>query len=561
MQRLGTYSVGAARGEDRLWRVFDGTDAFGRPVVIKIVHPHLIAAESIRAALVAGMRTLVAVNHPNVVRHLDVIDDATACALVLAPIEGETLRDRLGRLHRLAPAEALSVAMQIASGLAAAHAASPPVMHGGLEPDHVVLAPEGAKLADFDFTWTVKDAQGESTAGFRNLRYMSPEAIDAAGVEPRSDLYCLGLVLYEMLVGKPPFTAMAPLELLNAQCTKLPPPLPEALRSELPHGLEPLVLRLLEKRREDRPGSAAEVVRLLDGIARGRPEPSVFGPTSRAHGPATTADTAAVPTRSGSSSASVVLAVGLVAVLGAGGGTALLVFGDAETPEVAQDQPTPTTPTTPRPEPVEPDSPRPEPQPRPDPETPGSDSEDDGEVSFGFGINPEALPPEAGPSQPLGETPKPAPPEDPPPPAQGDPDDGESVIAGVVEQLAQTQASRPTREAKIAAWVAGPLTGHDNRVAAFRTVDVKKKGSGHTIFIKNQFQWTCDLEFDDTGSPSKLRNCVSGDPPWNTKTNPIALTCTTDETKEICRGKYKLGSGNFTSTETMQIVRRLPGKK
>jgi len=96
---------------------------------------------------------------------------------------------------------------------------------------------------------------------------MSPEQIDAAGVDSRSDLYCLGLVFYEMLAGKPPFESSSPRELLNLQCTAPPPPLPDGARRSLPKGVERLLLELLEKRPDDRPGSAADVLHELEPFA------------------------------------------------------------------------------------------------------------------------------------------------------------------------------------------------------------------------------------------------------------------------------------------------------
>jgi eukaryotic-like serine/threonine-protein kinase len=568
MQKVGTYAAATGRGDDRLCRTFDGADAAGRAVVLKIIHPHLIASEAIRSALRAQLRALVDTSHPNVVRHRDLVEEGEQLALVLDVPQGETLRQRLARVQRLSWPEAVHIAVEIARGLAAVHAASPTVVHGDLKPENILLSSEGAKLVDFDFTWTVKDAQGESTAGFRSLRYMSPEAIDAAGVEPRSDLYGLGLVLYEMLSGTPPFSAQSPRELLNAQCTQAPPPFSPVLRSELPGGLEQLIGRLLEKRREGRPSSAAEVIGYLEGIQRGQPDPAIFGAGSpmQAAGHA-----AAVSPRTGVKKRALplLLGVGLVAALGLGVGAYYLLDGsdkpvvvasvtaeqqarvDAETRPEIKLEPSPAEAPDPIPSTNVGDDAEARPSEArdaaddvanddPEPSTAASEVNDDGRPEAGDEAGAEE-------SQP-------------------------SALAGVFEQLAEAReaaereppASEPTRAQKIASWVNGRLTGHDNRMAAFRVVNITKAGSGHRIFIKNQFQWTCDLDFDSTGSPSKLRNCKSGDPPWNTRTNPINLTCTTDDNRELCRGTYGLKSGpgpGAGSTETMQIIRRLPKPK
>jgi hypothetical protein len=564
MQRIGTYTVGTGRGDDRLCRVFDGVDSEGHPVVLKIVHPHLIASDAIRSALLAQMRALVEVKHPNVLSHLDVVEEGGQLALVVDAPQGEMLRQRLARVQRLSWPEAVGLAVEIARGLAAVHAATPTVVHGDLKPENILLTAEGSKLVDFDFTWTVKDAQGESTAGFRNLRYMSPEAIDAAGVEARSDLYGLGLVLYEMVSGAPPFAASSPRELLNAQCTQPPPPFSLALRSELPSGLEPLILRLLEKRREGRPASAEAVIGYLEGIQRGQPDPSLFG--SSAQGSDSSRAAAAPPIRAEKTSAlPLVLGVGLVAALGLGGGAYYMLRGSGNTAGPAgsatlQQQAELDDPELRRADPPKLATPEDR-----DPIRPSA-------VESDLDVSADA--PDASNDEPANDDPEPA---IETPQVKGDPADegGEegdepSAFASVFEQLAEardvaeTPVRVPTRSEKISSWVNGRLTGHDNSVAAFRVVNVKKAGSGHTIFIRNQFQWTCDLDFDQSGSPSRLRNCKSGDPPWNTQTNPINLTCKTDETRELCRGSYKLKSGSGPgagSSATMQIVRRLPKPK
>jgi serine/threonine protein kinase len=258
------------------------------------------------------------------------------------PVRGETLRARMQRVHRLSWPEAIDIAMQICEGLAAAHAATLPVLHLRISPETIVLSDRRVTLVGFDVAWMAKHALGQSTAGFDDLRYMSPEAIDAEGVDPRSDLYCVGLVLYEMLTGTPPFTAAAPLELLSAQCTQPPPPLPPTLRAELPTGLESLLLRLLEKRRERRPTFAADVCRLLDGVRHARPDPLLVSPAV----PAVPADSSPRGPNTSSSGKSVAIAIGsvLVGLVGVAGVAMALHERGSDDPfdeAVANSQPPP----------------------------------------------------------------------------------------------------------------------------------------------------------------------------------------------------------------------------
>jgi serine/threonine-protein kinase len=116
---------------------------------------------------------------------------------------------------------------------------------------------------DFGIAKVLEGAKGPSTQSIGTLQYMSPEQIDAGVVDARTDLYALGLVLYEMCAGHPPFRSASPRELLNQQCTAQPPPLPADVRRGMPRGVEELVFALLAKSPEGRPASAADVVRSL----------------------------------------------------------------------------------------------------------------------------------------------------------------------------------------------------------------------------------------------------------------------------------------------------------
>jgi len=103
-----------------------------------------------------------------------------------------------------------------------------------------------------------------NTQSVGTLQYMSPEQIDAHTIDHRSDLYCLGLILYELLEGRPPFVSNSPRQLLNLQCTAEPPALSEDVRRGLPKGVEDLVFQLLEKAPEDRPYLAEDIVARLE---------------------------------------------------------------------------------------------------------------------------------------------------------------------------------------------------------------------------------------------------------------------------------------------------------
>ncbi|RYG79792.1 hypothetical protein EON77_08655, partial [bacterium] len=211
-------------------------------------------------------------------------------------VEGTTLRRALTDRGKLPPREAFAHAAAIARALAAAHGASPAVVHRDLSSENVVLlgastverGPGAASAPSLTPTLkllnlgTAKTLEGTeaatSTPSRGTLQYMSPEQIDARPVGPASDLYALGLVAYEMLTGAPPFAGSAPRELLNKQCTEAPAPLPAEVLSAMPRGARELVDALLAKTPSDRPASAAEVAARFEAFARGEDVASVTAP-------------------------------------------------------------------------------------------------------------------------------------------------------------------------------------------------------------------------------------------------------------------------------------------
>jgi serine/threonine-protein kinase len=142
------------------------------------------------------------------------------------------------------------------------------VVHRDIKPANMMVEPDGTvKVMDFGIAKVLQALSKTTTHSVGTLQYMSPEQIDAAAIDGRSDLYCLGLILYEMLSGRPPFESPSPRELLNLQCTQPPPPLPEEVRRGLPRGVERLLFELLEKAPDDRPATAGDVLHELEPFA------------------------------------------------------------------------------------------------------------------------------------------------------------------------------------------------------------------------------------------------------------------------------------------------------
>ena len=269
MERIGEYLVRRMVGEGGMGKVYEAEERLSkRRVALKVLRGELSRSEDGRRLFLNEMAILSHLDHPNVVRCLACTETDGQLVMVLEFLEGKTLRDALTEHGAFPWPEAVSIAVQIASALDAAHGREPGVVHRDLKPENVMMLPDGAiKVMDFGIAKVLEVISGSTTHSVGTLQYMSPEQIDASSIDARTDLYSLGLVLYEMLCGRPPFESPSPRELLNLQCTVPPPPFRDEVRAELPRGVERLIERLLEKAPDDRPGSAREVREELERFA------------------------------------------------------------------------------------------------------------------------------------------------------------------------------------------------------------------------------------------------------------------------------------------------------
>ncbi|MEZ4226858.1 MAG: serine/threonine-protein kinase [Polyangiaceae bacterium] len=269
MERIGEYLVRGLVGEGGMGKVYEAEERLSkRRVALKVLRPELSRSEDGRRLFLNEMTILAHLDHPNIVRCLACTESDDQLVMALEYLEGRTLRTVLADGGPLSWEDAVGIAVQITSALAAAHRQEPPIVHRDLKPENVMVLDDGTvKVMDFGIAKVLEALSGNTTHSVGTLQYMSPEQIDATGVDARSDLYCLGLVMYEMLAGKPPFESASPRELLNMQCTQAPPQLPEDVRGSLPRAVERLVFELLEKSAEDRPASARDVLHELEPFA------------------------------------------------------------------------------------------------------------------------------------------------------------------------------------------------------------------------------------------------------------------------------------------------------
>lgn len=269
MERIGEYLVRRLLGEGGMGKVFEAEERLSkRRVALKLLKPELAKSEEGRRLFLNEMSILSRLDHPNVVRCLACSEVDGQLVMTLEYLEGKTLRQELTERGPLSWSDAVAITVQVAKALAAAHRGDPPIIHRDLKPENIMVLADGAiKVMDFGIAKVLEAMHKTTTQSVGTLQYMSPEQIDATGVDARSDLYCLGLIFYEMLKGSPPFDSASPRQLLNQQCTEPPPPLPDAVRRSLPRGVERLVMQLLEKAPDERPASAEAVLRELEPFA------------------------------------------------------------------------------------------------------------------------------------------------------------------------------------------------------------------------------------------------------------------------------------------------------
>ncbi|HEX5884368.1 MAG TPA: serine/threonine-protein kinase, partial [Pyrinomonadaceae bacterium] len=241
-----------------------------RTVAVKIIKRECAADADVADRFLREARTMAKLRHANAAMIFDAgsLPDGRHF-IVMEFVEGETLSQALAREGRFGASKAVSIATQICDVLEEAHRLG--IVHRDLKPSNILLGKRGVCVLDFGVA-KVLASSAESTfthasTGSGQLigtpRYMSPEQCLGQRVGARSDLYSLGVLLYEMLAGRPPFVDPLQSALLIKQATAPAPPLPR-LRQDLPRPLALAVHTLLAKRPEDRPRTAALAKVLLE---------------------------------------------------------------------------------------------------------------------------------------------------------------------------------------------------------------------------------------------------------------------------------------------------------
>lgn len=273
----GRYVLGPVLGTGGTCTVYRAWDTdLQRYVAIKRLEPPLSLDPHARARFNREGKAIARLSHPNLVTLIDRGSTETEEYLVFQYVQGRSLKELIRANGPLDPGDAGQIAGQVAEGLAQAHLAG--IVHRDVKPQNILLDAEGrAKLIDFgiatgaDFTHVTREG-----AIVGSSRYMSPEQVQGRPIDLRTDVYSLGIVLYEMLTGEPPFKGSTVVEIGRQHVRDRPRPLVET-RPDIPPPLERVVMRCLEKLPEARFQSMDELLGALVGLDLYHPQHAAGG--------------------------------------------------------------------------------------------------------------------------------------------------------------------------------------------------------------------------------------------------------------------------------------------
>ena len=267
----GRYRIVRRLGSGGMANVYLAEDEdLGRLVAIKILNDRHASDESFIERFRREAKNAAGLTHPNIVSIYDRGEAEGTYYIAMEYLEGRSLKDRIVAEGPLPIPAAIDATRQILHALGFAHRGG--VVHRDVKPHNVLLSPDGSerryKVTDFGISRTSASQMTEAGSIVGTAQYLSPEQARGAAVDQRSDIYSVGIVLYELLTGKLPFTGETPLEIAMKHLSEIPKP-PSALRPEVSPDLDMVVLRALAKDPGDRFESAEEMDRELARVASG----------------------------------------------------------------------------------------------------------------------------------------------------------------------------------------------------------------------------------------------------------------------------------------------------
>ena len=278
-----------------------------RPVALKVLFPELSVDRTFVERFRREAQAAANLSHPNIVPVFDWGEDDSTYFIVMEYVEGRPLSAVLRDPNPMPPRQIATIGAGVAAALAFAHRHG--VVHRDVKPGNVLITPDGdVKVTDFGIARAMNTEESLTQTGavMGTAAYFSPEQAEGKGVDSRSDIYSLGVVLYEMAVGRPPFTGDSPVAVASKHVRDLPV-LPREANPAVPPALEAVIMKAMAKNPDDRYGSAEELRADLLRFADGRPveagDPGVtslmtaVGATQAM--PLSTGRTAAIPVAAG----------------------------------------------------------------------------------------------------------------------------------------------------------------------------------------------------------------------------------------------------------------------
>jgi eukaryotic-like serine/threonine-protein kinase len=270
----GRYAVTSRIAHGGMATVYLALDTrLDRQVALKVMHAELARDEEFVRRFIGEARSVARLSHQNVVAVFDQGSDGPFLYLAMEYVPGRTLKDVLRERGRFTPAAALDIMAGVLDGLAAAHASG--IVHRDVKPENVLLTADGRlKVADFGLA-RAQAAAGHTRAGLLigTVAYLPPEQVTGGNTGPRSDVYSAGVVLFELLTGRQPFTGDTPIAVAY-QHVNTDVPAPSTLVPGIPAAVDQLVLAATSRDPALRPADADEFARAVRRVREGIAEPS-----------------------------------------------------------------------------------------------------------------------------------------------------------------------------------------------------------------------------------------------------------------------------------------------
>ncbi|HEU0205408.1 MAG TPA: Stk1 family PASTA domain-containing Ser/Thr kinase [Pseudolysinimonas sp.] len=251
----GRYQVRSRIARGGMATVYLATDLrLERRVAVKVMHGHLADDSQFKQRFIQEARSAARLAHPNVVNVFDQGQDADSAYLVMEYLPGITLRDLLQEYGSLTSQQTIDITEAVLSGLAAAHKAG--IVHRDLKPENVLLADDGRiKIGDFGLARAASANTATGAALLGTIAYLSPELVTRGIADTRSDIYAVGIMMYEMLTGEQPFKGEQPMQIAYQHANDTVPT-PSVKNPKVPAELDELVQWATEKDPEQRPRDA-----------------------------------------------------------------------------------------------------------------------------------------------------------------------------------------------------------------------------------------------------------------------------------------------------------------